>query len=107
MAWLTLADSIRAPKTACGFCGPQRWEPPVNLRTFPSIGVTLVWGFFGLTNILFFYSALIKATRSWGGDTQQGLAYGLLDGGRGLIAAVLQRVAYRHRLPLPSPSKPR
>ena len=52
----------------------------------------LVWGFFGLANILFFYAALIKATRSWGGDTQQGLAYGLLDGGRGLLAAVLASV---------------
>jgi hypothetical protein len=28
-------------------------------------------------------------TRSWGGNDQQGLAYGLLDGGRGLLAAVL------------------
>jgi hypothetical protein len=49
----------------------------------------LVWGFFGLTNILLFWAALIKVTRSWGGNDQQGLAYGLLDGGRGLLAAVL------------------
>ena len=49
----------------------------------------LVWGFFGLTNILLFWAALIKVTRAWGGDDQQGLAYGLLDGGRGLLAAVM------------------
>ena len=49
----------------------------------------LVWGFFGLTNILLFWAALIKVTRAWGGGDQQGLAYGLLDGGRGLLAAVL------------------
>ena len=28
-------------------------------------------------------------TRAWGGDDQQGIAYGLLDGDRGLLAAVL------------------
>jgi nitrate/nitrite transporter NarK len=60
------------------------------LATFPDVtGVMLVWGFFGLTNILLFWAALIKVTRAWGGDNQQGLAYGLLDGGRGLLAAVL------------------
>ena len=60
------------------------------LATFPDVtGVMLVWGFFGLTNILLFWAALIKVTRAWGGDDQQGLAYGLLDGGRGLLAAVL------------------
>ena len=60
------------------------------LASFPSIaGLTLLWGFFGLTNILLFWAALIKVTRVWGGTDQQGLAYGLLDGGRGLLAAVL------------------
>ena len=60
------------------------------LATFPGMtGITVLWGVFGLTNILLFWAALIKVTRSWGGDDQQGLAYGLLDGGRGLLAAVL------------------
>jgi len=60
------------------------------LATFPDVtGVMLIWGFFGLTNILLFWAALIKVTRAWGGDNQQGLAYGLLDGGRGLLAAIL------------------
>jgi len=60
------------------------------LATFPDMtGITVLWGVFGLTNILLFWAALIKVTRSWGGDDQQGLAYGLLDGGRGLLAAVL------------------
>lgn len=63
------------------------------LASFPNVaGVMLVWGFFGLTNILLFWAALIKVTRAWGGADQQGMAYGLLDGGRGLLAAILASV---------------
>ena len=49
----------------------------------------LVCGCFGLTNILLFWAALINVTRAWGGDDQQGLSYGRLEGGRGLLAAIL------------------
>jgi nitrate/nitrite transporter NarK len=60
------------------------------LVTYPGfLGASLLWAFFGLTTILLFWAALIKATREWGGPQQQGLAYGLLDGGRGLLAALL------------------
>jgi nitrate/nitrite transporter NarK len=60
------------------------------LATFPGYyGAMFVWGFFGLSTVLLFWAALIKATRSWGGISNQGLAYGVLDGGRGLLAAVL------------------
>lgn len=52
----------------------------------------LVWGFFGVTTILFFWAALIRATRDWGGIDEQGRAYGLLDSGRGLLAAVLATI---------------
>lgn len=63
------------------------------LATFPgAVGVVLVWGFFGLTTILLFWAALIRATREWGGDDEQGRAYGLLDGGRGIVAAGLASV---------------
>lgn len=49
----------------------------------------LLWlfGYFGFTTIFLFWSAMIKATRIWGGDKNQGLAFGFLDGGRGLVAA--------------------
>ena len=30
---------------------------------------------------------MIKATRSWGGLNRQGKAFGLLEGGRGIVAA--------------------
>ena len=53
------------------------------------LGSLLLWGFFGLTSILLFWAALIRATREWGGIDEQGRAFGLLDGGRGLLAALL------------------
>ncbi len=51
--------------------------------------MALCWGFWGLTSILLFWAALIRATRDWGGSDAQGQAFGLLDGGRGLFAAIL------------------
>lgn len=48
-----------------------------------------LWGFFGLTTILLFWAALIRATRQWGAHDGQGRAFGLLDAGRGLLAAGL------------------
>jgi len=58
------------------------------LATFPGYyGSMMVWGFFGLTTILLFWAALIRATRDWGDVNTQGQAYGTLDSGRGLLAA--------------------
>lgn len=60
------------------------------MASFPDyVGAVLLWGFFGLTTILLFWAALIRATREWGGHDEQGRAYGLLDGGRGILAAAL------------------
>lgn len=60
----------------------------------PSLrGLTLLFGFWGVSTILLFWSALLRATRQWGGPDQQGLAYGLLDGGRGVVAAILAAVS--------------
>jgi sugar phosphate permease len=42
----------------------------------------------GVTTIALFWAPLIKATRDWGGTDTQGTAFGLLDGGRGLLAAL-------------------
>lgn len=52
-------------------------------------GAWWLFAFWGLTTILLFWGALIRATREWGGTDAQGRAYGLLDGGRGVFAAVL------------------
>lgn len=52
-----------------------------------SFELSLLYGYWGITSILFFWAALIKATRQWGGVFSQGKAFGYLDGGRGLVAA--------------------
>ena len=59
----------------------------------PYRGLALLFGFWGLTTILLFWAALIRATREWGGEDKQGRAFGILDGGRGLFAAVLAAAA--------------
>lgn len=65
----------------------------VYMATFPDYrGTLLLWGFFGITTIMLFWAALIRATRDWGGHVEQGRAYGLLDGGRGILAAGLASV---------------
>ena len=53
----------------------------------------LLFAFWGLTTILLFWAALIRATREWGDSSRQGQAYGLLDAGRGLLSAVMASVA--------------
>lgn len=64
------------------------------LASFPGYtGAVLVWGFFGITTILFFWAALIRATREWGAIDEQGRAFGLLDAGRGIYAASLASLA--------------
>ena len=58
------------------------------LSTIPNmIGMRFLYGYWGITSVFFFWGALIKATREWGGNDSQGLAFGLLDGGRGIVAA--------------------
>jgi len=64
------------------------------MATFPgALGMTALYGYWGVTTIFFFWAALIKATRDWGGSTSQGTAFGILDGGRGLAAAVFGALA--------------
>ena len=63
------------------------------LATFPNyFQLKLLFGYWGFTTIFLFWGAMIKATRVWGGDSQQGRAFGFLEGGRGLVAATLGAV---------------
>ena len=48
----------------------------------------LLYGYWGFTTIFLFWAPMIKAARVWGGETSQGKAFGLLDGGRGLTGAL-------------------
>jgi len=58
------------------------------MATFPGeTQLAALYGFFGVSTVLLFWSAMISATREWGGDRSQGRAFGILDGGRGLVAA--------------------
>ena len=63
------------------------------LATYPSLyNLHLLYGFWGFTTIFLFWAAMIKATRIWGGSNKQGIAFGFLDGGRGLVAALFGTV---------------
>jgi sugar phosphate permease len=60
------------------------------MATIPgAMGMAVLYGFWGVTTIFLFWGALIRATREWGGGTEQGMAFGLLEGGRGAVAAVV------------------
>jgi nitrate/nitrite transporter NarK len=65
----------------------------VYMASLPGYGGTIfIFGFFGLSTVLLFWAALIRATRDWGASEEQGRAYGILDGGRGLLAAGMASV---------------
>jgi sugar phosphate permease len=59
------------------------------LATYPNLyNLHILYGFWGFTTIFLFWAPMIKATRIWGGTNKQGIAFGFLDGGRGLVAAL-------------------
>ena len=64
------------------------------MATFPGVWkMSALYGFWGISTTFLFWAALIKATRDWGGAASQGMAFGILDGGRGLAAAVFGAIA--------------
>lgn len=84
-----LADRFPANKllaislwmTACG---------GLYMSSFPSYQESLLlFAFYGITTIMLFWGALIRATREWGDPHTQGTAFGLLESGRGLLAVML------------------
>lgn len=53
--------------------------------TFPPYWIALaIHAFWGFSVTLLFWGAMIRVTRGWGGVTEQGRAFGLLESGRGL-----------------------
>jgi nitrate/nitrite transporter NarK len=61
----------------------------VVLLSIPALStLVFLYAWWGVTTIALFWAPLIRATREWGGELSQGAAFGLLDGGRGLLAAV-------------------
>jgi len=60
----------------------------------PSVnGLKLLYGFWGVTTIFLFWAPMLKVTRLTGGQDAQGKAFGILDGGRGLVAATMATIA--------------
>lgn len=88
-----LADRVAPPRlmaialwaTALGGLWFARFPEPTSLRW--------LYGYWGVTTILPFWAALIRATREWGGERAQGRAFGALDAGRGVAAAALAALA--------------
>ena len=65
----------------------------IYMATYPGpLGLTVLFGYWGITTVLLFWAALIRATRDWGGDNAQGQAFGILEGGRGVTAALLATI---------------
>jgi nitrate/nitrite transporter NarK len=61
----------------------------VFMASYPTaVEMAVLYGYWGVTTIFLFWGALIRATRDWGGASSQGTAFGILDGGRGLAAAM-------------------
>lgn len=57
------------------------------LATLPGVfGLAVLYAYWGFTSIFLFWGALLRATRLWGAEHAQGFAFGMLDGGRGLVA---------------------
>ncbi len=73
------------------------------MATFPSnLQMAILYGYWGVTTVFLFWAAMISATRAWGGERSQGKAFGILDGGRGLVAAgfaMFAAAALGHYLP--------
>jgi sugar phosphate permease len=64
------------------------------MATLPGfVGVSVVYGFWGFTTIFLLWGALIRTTREWGGQSSQGMAFGTLEAGRGVVAAVFATLA--------------
>src|SRR4026208_1004896 len=73
--------AVALTSTAAGGLVMMTIPPPSTL--------VILYAYWGITTIALFWAPLIRATREWGSDDSQGRAFGLLDGGRGLLAAVM------------------
>ncbi|MDO1500719.1 MFS transporter [Winogradskyella maritima] len=83
-----LADKFH-PKNLMAIALIMTASGGIYLSTYPDYSnLKLLYGYWGFTTIFLFWAAMIKATRVWGGTSKQGMAFGFLDGGRGLVAAL-------------------
>ena len=65
----------------------------VVFSTYPSFEICLfLHGLWGVSTGCVFWAALIKATRNWASEEEQGRAFGFLEGGRNLSDMVIATV---------------
>ena len=84
-----LADKWEARKLICASLLLTALGGVFMLKLPSFFELQLLYGFWGISTILLFWSALIKATRLWGTSANQGISFGLLDGGRGAFAGLI------------------
>lgn len=88
-----LADRF-PPRTLMTFALVATGLGGFYFMTLPGVvGTSMLYAYWGVTTILPFWCALIRATRMWGGQVAQGRGFGFLDGGRGLLAAMFASLA--------------
>lgn len=88
-----LADRFRA-RTLLAIALTSTAAGGLVMMTVPPLSsLVILYAYWGITTIALFWAPLIRATREWGNDDSQGRAFGLLDGGRGLLAAVMGSIA--------------
>lgn len=88
-----LADRI-APRILMSFSLAFAGVLGIWFSTMPSFeSVRIIFAGWGLATGLTFWSALIKATAVLARPNEQGRFFGILDGGRGLVEALLATIA--------------
>ena len=57
---------------------------------FPTFyGLKILYGYWGFTTVFLFWAPMIKAARLWGETHNQVKAFGFLEGGRGIVGAII------------------
>ncbi|MEM9828901.1 MAG: MFS transporter, partial [Planctomycetota bacterium] len=72
---------------ATALTGTLMWGRPTPLR------LSLAYACFGGTTILLFWSALVRATHDLGSRQSRAFAFGIVEAGRGAVAATLGMIA--------------
>ncbi len=61
---------------------------------FPGFyGLKILYGYWGFTTVFLFWSPMIKTARLWGNTSTQVKAFGFLEGGRGIVGALIGTLA--------------
>ena len=88
-----LADRI-APRLLMSFSLAFAGVLGIWFSTMPAYGsLIVIFAGWGIATGLTFWAALIKATAMLGRREEQGRFFGILDGGRGLVEAILATIA--------------